>query len=432
MSAALNSPDRQAPAVLILADDLSGAADCGIACAEIGIETVVVLRPGRVAPRAGALAIDGDTRAMSAKAAAETTAHLVLMYGRQEDCLVFKKLDSTLRGHVAAELRSVLHAIRELKRDSVIILAPAFPALGRTTVNGSQRLHNAPLEESEIWRHERGGETASLPEMLRPHGLRSGLLTLDRVRGGVEDLAAAMQDLADQADVVVCDAETDSDLAAVARASLRLRSKAVWAGSAGLARQVVEAAGLSKSPAALAAPILNGSAVFVVGSRSSVSRRQAAALAAVDGVVSVESDPTATLGQLQASGAAARLSAALAAGKDTIIWQSEELHDASIVSARSCVGLSELLASEKSRIGALFACGGDTARRLLEALDVEALELLSEIEPGVPLSIAIGPRRFPVITKAGAFGTDATMARCRSLLRSGSPHPAMQVSGSKG
>ncbi len=79
-----------------------------------------------------------------------------------------------------------------------------------------------------------------------------------------------------------------------------------------------------------------------------------------------------------------------------------------------------------------FATGGDTARCLLEALDVEALEPVRELESGVPLSIAIGPRRFPVITKAGAFGTDATMTRCRLLLRRGAPLAAMQISESEG
>lgn len=431
MNATAQAPDRCAPAILILADDLSGAADCGIACAEAGLETVVALRPGLAGPPAGALAIDGDTRTKTAEAAAEITERLALSYGQNERSLVFKKLDSTLRGHVGPELNAVLCAVRTRRRDAIIILAPAFPALGRTTVNGNQRLHGAPLEESEIWRLERRDDTASLPTTLRAHRLRAGLLPLDRVRGAVVNLAAAMQDLADHSDVVICDAETDSDLAAVAGASLQLRSKIVWAGAAALARQVVEVAGLAKPQAPFAAPVFDGSAVFVVGSRSSLSKRQAARLAALDGVVSLETDPTSTLQQLRSSGVAAQLGAALAAGNDAIIWRSDELQEASTMQARP-YGLSQLLASEKHRIGALFATGGDTARCLLEALDVEALEPLRELESGVPLSIAIGPRRFPVITKAGAFGTDTTMTRCRSLLRRGAPLSAMQISESEG
>lgn len=432
MTAVSQASNRVAPAVLILADDLSGAADCGIACVEMGLATMVALRPGPAVPRGDALAIDADTRAMTAEAAAATTEQLALSHIHNKDCLVFKKLDSTLRGHLGPELAALLRAVRTSHSDAVIILAPAFPVLGRTTVNGRQRLHGLPLEDSDIWRRERPGESASLPSMLGAYGLRTGLLPLDRVRGDVSDMTATMQGIADRSDVVICDAETDSDLLAVATASQRLRSKVIWAGAAGLARQVVEAAGLAKPRAMFAAPAFDGSAVFVVGSRSSVSKRQAAALAAFDDVVSLEADPTSTLHDLQNSGIAARFGAALAAGKDAIIWQPEKSQQTETIEARSCAGLSELLASEKRRIGALFATGGETAHCLLSALDVDALELVREIEPGVPLSIAAGPRRFPVITKAGAFGADTTMIKCRSLLRSGNPAPALWVSGSEG
>jgi D-threonate/D-erythronate kinase len=243
-------------------------------------------------------------------------------------------------------------------------------------------------------------------------------LPLDRVRRSVEQLGVAMQDLAAQSDVIVCDAETDSDLATVAGASLRLRSKVIWAGTAGLARHVIEAAGLARSPPVSPAPTLDGSIVFVVGSRSSVSRRQAATLAAPGGVVSLESDPTCSWDELHSSGVAGRLAATLAVGDDAIIWQPGGSQQIEAMEARP-YGLARLLAAHECRIGALFATGGDTARCLLDALDVQALELRREIEPGVPLSIAIGPRRFPVITKAGGFGTDATMTRCRSWLRCG-------------
>jgi 4-hydroxythreonine-4-phosphate dehydrogenase len=431
MTAASVAFERRSPAVFILADDLSGAADCGIACVEMGLATTVALRPGPAIPSTDVVAIDADTRAMTAEAAAEITMQLALSRGHDRDCLIFKKLDSTLRGHVGPELAAVLRAVRVSQSDAVIVLAPAFPALGRTTVDGCQRLHGAPLEQSEIWQRERGGETASLPKMLRPHGLRVGLLPLDRIRGDVEDLKAAITNIADSADVIICDAETDADLLAIAAAGQKLRSKVVWAGAAGLARQVVKAAGLAKPKAAFTAPTFDGSAVFVVGSRSGVSTRQAVALAAFDDVVSLETDPTSTLQDLQISGIAARLGAALDAGQDAIIWQPEKPRQAEAAEARACVGLAELLAAAKTRIGALFATGGDTAHCLLRALDVDALELVREIEPGVPLSIAMGPHRFPVITKAGAFGTDATMTRCRSLLRHGTPTPAAPASGSE-
>jgi 4-hydroxythreonine-4-phosphate dehydrogenase len=57
------------PEVLILADDLSGAADCAGGCAAAGLNTLVLLAP-ELAARATVIAIDLDTRESSAGEAA--------------------------------------------------------------------------------------------------------------------------------------------------------------------------------------------------------------------------------------------------------------------------------------------------------------------------------------------------------------------------
>jgi 4-hydroxythreonine-4-phosphate dehydrogenase len=254
MSSASPTSDARAPAIVILADDLSGAADCGVACTELGLQTVVALRSVHATSDAEALAIDANTRTMTATKAAEVTEHLALSY--RDHCLVFKKLDSTLRGHLGPELGAVLRARRTVQREAVIIVAPAFPALGRTTVNGHQHLHGVPLERAEIWRREQSDETASIPAMLEVRGLRTSLLPLHKVRADIETLSARLDKLSDACDVIVCDAETDLDLAAIAASSLRLGSRALCAGSAGLARQLVEAARLSKPRASPATPAI--------------------------------------------------------------------------------------------------------------------------------------------------------------------------------
>ena len=135
---------RHVPDMVIIADDLSGAADCGIACASAGHETIVVLGERPDEPACGVLAIDADTRGRSRAEAAAETARLTRLHappGRR----LFRKLDSTLRGHVAAELAALL-AVRRESGPAVILLAPAFPATGRTTRDGIQRLDGLPLQ----------------------------------------------------------------------------------------------------------------------------------------------------------------------------------------------------------------------------------------------------------------------------------------------
>src|SRR5579872_2631256 len=269
--------------VVIIADDLSGATDSAVACAERGLDTVVGLdEMGRLGA-AEAIAFDADTRRLTADAAAAKTARLVHAHAKTSGRLLFKKLDSTLRGHVGLEIAALLTAARHLagQQRTIAILAPAFPALGRTTLHGCQHLDGMPLEDTEIWRREGKTGRASLLDMMSCSHLESRLVPIEAVRAGVHVTRAAMVDGIDRIDVLVCDAETDEDLITLARASRDIGIDPVWAGSAGWIGHLLDAAGMVRPRAAL--PRLasaDGPLLFVVGSLSSASRRQAELLAA--------------------------------------------------------------------------------------------------------------------------------------------------------
>ena len=409
--------------MVIIADDLSGAADCGIVCAAAGHETIVVLGGRPDEPPCRVLAIDADTRGRGRAEAAAETARLTRLHappGRR----LFRKLDSTLRGHVAAELAAVL-AVRRESGPAAILLAPAFPATGRTTRDGIQRLDGVPLQHSAIWQRERMQGTASLPEMLAHADLRTMAIGLGEVRSpGLPDAIAAG---AGSTDVLVCDAETDEDLARIAAAGTGVGGSLIWAGAAGLAagcaRQLLPA---GSSERLVAFEPARGPVLFVVGSLSTVSARQVAALSAQPGVVLLVVPP-AVLRQGDASPAwrqtEAALDRALGSGHDVALSLAVEPdadpHDGLVL----CHALARLAAPHADRIGALVSAGGETARAVLLALGATGLRLRGEIEAGVPLSITEGDRPLPVVTKAGAFGRDDTFLRCRAVLRAGRlPH----------
>jgi uncharacterized protein YgbK (DUF1537 family) len=113
-----------------------------------------------------------------------------------------------------------------------------------------------------------------------------------------------------------------------------------------------------------------------------------------------------------------RLAAAFAAGEDILILLSTSKGAPSRPEAAALLAtLSELIAPYAASVGGLFATGGETARAILTGMGVTTLRLVSEIENGVPLSVAAAPRPFPVITKAGGFGDVTTMLNCRRALR---------------
>lgn len=402
------------PRILILADDLSGAADGAIAFTRSGLSAVVVLSDADAAKTHGAadvVAIDADSRRVPPDVAAAINARLARQY-LTDDLLFYKKIDSTLRGNIAAELAALTPLA------GLAIVAPAFPATGRITRGGRAYLHGVPLEATETWRRAQLTGIADLTAILARGSVRPTRAGLDLVRGEPDALRDALDRMARHgAMAVICDAETEADLAAIAAASTRLACRHFWVGSAGLAHHLARASGLigATPPVSLQ---LSGPVLVAVGSRSDVSRVQSQRLAREPGVRALTVRPAALLqGRGPDWQAASRgLNDALQQGADVLLTISGGNSVALETGAPLCAALGRLVAPVATRLGGLLASGGDTARGLLGALGATGLRPTCEIEPGVVLSMAEGGRPLPVVTKAGAFGGPGTLVHCRAVL----------------
>ncbi|HEV2135362.1 MAG TPA: four-carbon acid sugar kinase family protein [Terracidiphilus sp.] len=407
--------------MLIIADDLTGAADCGVACLGCGLRTVVVLDEYRECD-ADVLSVDTNTRASGPEEAATSMARLIRGQARREDLLIYKKIDSTLRGNVAVEVRAALEARRAGAggdKRVVAVLAPAFPAAGRTTIDGCVHVNGVPLAETDLWKNERKLSPANLLDMMSESGLRSALLGIAAIRG--DDLQQRMQELACEADVLLCDAETEDDLGTIADASMTLGSGTIWVGSAGLAYHLPRAGRLQSESVPRPAPVVAGPILFVVGSGSSVSRRQARFLELWPDVVSVRVAP----GVLRAGkelpewrAHQAALERAFSAAVDVLVILGTEESSDSAQEPLLARALAEMLRPFGGIVGALLATGGDTATAILRAWGIAELQIVGEVEPGLPYSVAANWRRpLPILTKAGGFGKPETLLHCREFLR---------------
>lgn len=418
--------------MLIVADDLTGAADCSVACAAAGLQATVLLWRTLEfdSAEADVVAVDADTRRMSAAESGAVTEQVVRDHMRGEQRLLYKKLDSTLRGHWGAELSACLKVFREVGMSGVeeargfAVIAPAFPKIGRTTITGRQFVNGVPLEETEIWKREGLAGSVHLAEMLRTSGMNAGPVDLDTVRSGQRTLRYTLAELGRNRDAVICDAETDEDLRAIALASLELHPAVMWAGSAGLAHQLLQVAGFSKGKRAeqkSGSLFHHGPTLFVVGSPSSVSRAQVEALLDGGDIHAVCISP----GVLRSAEKSYERNAyqraiadALRRGHDVLVY----LGDQPAVDLRQgrmlAVALAKLIQPCAQDVCALVLTGGETAREVLDVLEVRQLRLMGEVEPGLAFSIAEGGKRgLPVLTKAGAFGDSQSLVRCRRFLQ---------------
>jgi uncharacterized protein YgbK (DUF1537 family) len=383
--------------LLIVADDLSGTADCAVASVRHGLHAAVMLdAESIVSSECDVLAIDVDSRRVSREEAARKNVDAVRLHASKR---LYKKIDSTLRGNFAAETAALVPLA------GMAIVAPAFPAAGRTTKGGFQWINGVPVEASEVWRNEGIAGRADLVAMLSDAGLRVALLSIDEVRSG---LVRAQKD---GIQAVVCDAQTAEDLKRIAQASASL-DDVFWVGSAGLAPALIEALKLKPlSSHVHRQEVVKGPVLAVIGSMSSISHAQLDTLKSRAGITLLHIELTThSLSEAQ-SHITQNVIDALGAGRHVVVSLSQTSRGDVNDGLLFCQRLAALLAPAVQHAGSVIATGGETARALLSAAGVSDLQVIEEIESGVPLlhGVLNDGRVLRVVTKAGGFGTPDTI-----------------------
>lgn len=176
--------------ILVIADDLTGAAEIAGIGRRFGLGTALFREPVAPPPGAGLFVYDTDSRGLSPADAASRVASFAAAAGGQFD-LVYKKCDSLLRGPVAAEVAAIMRALRQ---DSSILL-PQNPSRGRTIdAHGVYRIDGAPIDQTEFAHDpDDPADTAVAAELLarRSGGLAAGLLIRLHPATHAQDVLAA-------------------------------------------------------------------------------------------------------------------------------------------------------------------------------------------------------------------------------------------------
>ncbi|MEU1470021.1 four-carbon acid sugar kinase family protein [Streptomyces sp. NPDC005761] len=387
----------------ILADDLTSAGDGAAPFRRTGHEARILLSPAATAPPGapgppavvlapGVHAVDLGTRLSDEDTAATRTAQAARLFTNSS--LLLKTVDSTLRGHVAAEIR----AARAGSRRQAVIIAPAFPAEGRVTVDAVQYVRGVPVHESEYARDPVHPVRCSDLRTLFPEAVPVG-----------PDRVAELPGLIRRGGLIVCSAGVDADLDRLVAAVPHLED-VLWVGSPGLAaalaRRCTRGGGPAPAPAPARRPLV------VVGSANPATRRQLAALHArtdVEGVT-VGDDPAAAVEALRGMTAPV-----------LTLRTPDERHEpqAARALARALAAVARTLTGE-GLVDALVVTGGETAANVLQALGIDGIDLLDEPEPGVARGTPTGQPSLTVLIKAGGFGDDRMLLRLCHLVR----HPA--------
>ncbi|WP_197321142.1 four-carbon acid sugar kinase family protein [Saccharomonospora sp. NB11] len=386
------------PRVAVIADDLTGAGDTALQFAEAGWTAELLLHAG--ASTAEVVAVTTDSRALAPAEAAtrvrDTTAGL-LDAGVPR---LYKKIDSTLRGPVRAEIDAVLDT---LGPDVTAVVCPAFPAVGRTLVDGTLLVDGTPVADTSVGRDPVTPVTCShVPTLLDAPSVR---LDPDL---GPEDWARAARAAGR---VVVVDAADDADLDRVAALTAALGDRAVAVGSAGLAAPLARR---------WRQPAPSGTALVVVTTLHSATAEQAHRLSA-SGVPTVAPTPQQVLDDDAWAEFTATALAEAARRPEVLLLQAPERGDGDLAADVVAARLGKLAARlvHETDVTGLVATGGDGARAVLAALGGNGIRVTGQVAPGVPLGTVVGGPNagLPVATKAGGFGGPDVLTQAAQAVR---------------
>ncbi|WP_369199709.1 four-carbon acid sugar kinase family protein [Streptomyces sp. PU-14G] len=365
--------------VAIVADDLTSAADGAGPFREAGLSALITLCGEELSTPFEVIAVDTDSRGLAPAPAGVKTAAVIRALGSSR--VLLKTIDSTLRGNLRSEVRAALAAGSR----STAIVAPAFPAEGRTTANGVQLVHGVPVAHTVFGSDRSHPATTSDLLEIFPEGCRWEVGT---------PLPTG---------IVVADAGSDADLNAVV-GGVPADREVLWVGSPGLAAALARRAPYRVKAVPVRLPPRRRTLV-VVGSRNDISRQQLEQCVPREHVLDVSDGTT--------GGALAAVGSWLETRGRAGVTDRSDGASPEQVADRLAGAVSAL--HRHNAFDALFATGGATARALLDRLRVRSLELLSEPEPGIVAAKADGQTPFLFVLKAGGFGDAAAFRRLHSL-----------------
>ncbi|MEM2110292.1 MAG: four-carbon acid sugar kinase family protein [Candidatus Bathyarchaeia archaeon] len=417
----------------VIADDFTGACDVGVQFKKLGLETLILtieVRLDKSKSDFDVLVLDTESRNVVPDIAYKKTREAIKALNKTGARLVYKKIDSTLRGNIGAEIDAVLDEMDA----KAILVAPSFPALGRTVINGYLLVNNTPLEKTDFAQDPLNPVKESHVATLIKHQTRRkiGELSLSKVRSDFESLTKEIQKLIEAGkEIIVSDAETQEDLAAIAKVSAACNI--LPCGSAGLATEVSR----------LLISRLRGSSLLVVsGSVNNVTLNQIRTAEKELCVNVLEPDIFGIFlskekWDIAIDNLKREAEKAIVEGKDIIIRLARskslvsEIQMISKKRGMSKLEIRDRLLSilsecfqkiiENYRFIGLILIGGDTAARTMKVLGAEGFRIEKEILPGVPLGRILGGNHegLRVVTKAGGFGDKYALVKIMKYLKDG-------------
>ena len=416
-----------------IADDLTGASDLALMLAREGlrtIQTIGVPREDLDLSAADAVVVALKSRTIPPQQAIDQSLAAATALRKAGASHLFFKYCSTFDSTDEGNIGPVTEALLTFTGSDFTLACPAFPANGRTIYKGHLFVNGVPLHESSMKDHPLTPmRDSNLVRVLqRQTELSVGLVPYEDVEAGPDALRSAFaRERAAGHRVVIVDAVSDTHLRSIGMAAADFPLITGGSGVAmGLPAAYRQDAASAAAPRGASFDAPDGRPIILAGSCSSATQGQVKA--AIDaGVPALRLDPM----QLASKDVTAQTALDWLAAQQTngpvLIYSTSTPDDVQAVQGklgRMNAGeiVEKTLADIARALPALgftriIVAGGETSGAVVNALDVQALTIGPEIDPGVPWTRSLGGVDLALALKSGNFGAPDFFLKAWTMLR---------------
>lgn len=426
------------PKILIVGDDMTGVNSSAVLLARQGLKCATFFELSAYVPEDNegldVVIISTDSRSIEPQEAYQRVDRAMKAVYDSNVKLVNKRMDSTLRGNIGAEIK----AIRDnLSPDTLALVVPVFPASGRVCIGGYLMVNQVPLEKTIVAKDPKNPITTSkvIPLIAKQMDEPIGFIGLSQVLQGEATIAEEIaKQYAEGCRVIVVDATTDENVMDIAKAAKQtnLPLIAVDPGpfTSAMAMQYIDLSHSGKGQKVL----------LTVGSVSDMTRRQMADLRLKYAHNIVNVSVLELINSERREQEIDRIVKLLAhdieqydvLGVTTTCWECDVLDLGKIasemgttqdeISQRIAQGLAlitvKVIEKLGPSIGGLFTSGGDVTVAVCGELKATCVEIKDEVLP-----LAVYGRlhngvfdNHPIVTKGGLIGDDTAISKCVEYL----------------
>lgn len=422
----------------IIADDLTGANDTALQFHQKGASTKILL-DSECIPKVKAgtevWALSSESRNVPAEVAVSKVEKAVSTFtGNFSFDYYYKKIDSTLRGHIALETLTMLNI---LEYDAAVII-PAFPQEGRITVGGYHLAKGVPIGRTEIAIDPHSPITEShVPSLLKSQLGESsaelvGTIDLRTVMNGAGPILMRINELINEGKrLIVADSTSLTDIEQIALAINKCDKKILPTGTAAGAQVLSKywLAGIEKE--SIDVNVGNLPKFIVSGTATQITANQIKKLEQADDYDNINFIALSSAEILDgvSEQLVERIFNNLKCGVTVCVHTSdlianfdgfsEDSFNAELTKEKFAGMITDFLADLTQKViekidVILITLGGETSYKCCKAIDSNELQLVDEVVPAI--SICSDINRKWVITKSGNLGNSNTLIEILNYL----------------